>query len=401
MLTTPFTVRSPLLWLLSGFLLLSAGGPAAWADPLAEVRDLSAASLYVESPGRPALAYQAEMPRVPASTLKLLTAYAALETWGRAHRFHTDVATDRDGWIWVKGGGDPWLVSEELDRLVEGLRQRGLSRVTGIGVDDSLFDPALEIAGRSDSRNPYDAPLTALAANFNSVAVERQGQAVRSGEAQTPLTPTARALALSAPEGRDRLSLVTRERALRHFAELLAAKLRAAGIEVGTAWRLAEQPRDARLLYRHRNSRTLEAQIAPMLEYSNNFIANALFVHLAAPDDQGQVDMAEARAAMRRFVRERFGWDTAVIEDGAGLSRGNRLSARQLVELLAAFEPYRDLLPEQHGNPSVRAKTGTLSGVSCYAGFVRQGSGWARFALLINQPTDAGLRLRFASALAR
>lgn len=394
-------LKRAFVYLLSGLLLYAASSPVVQAGPIEEVRALGAASFLVEYPDGTMLSDQADAARIPASTMKLLTAYAALQTWGRAHRFHTDIYRDAAGWLWVKGYADPWLISEELDRLVAELRARGLRRVAGIGLDDSFFAPELEIAGRSQTRNPYDAPVSALAVNFNSVAVERRGQRVRSTEAQTPLTATARALALSAPEGRDRLSLVTRERALRHVAELLAAKLSAAGVELGADSRVASLPDGASMFYRHHNSRTLEQIIAPMLEYSNNFIANLLFAHLAAPDDQGHITMSGARAAMREFVRERFGWRGAVIEDGAGLARANRLSTRQLFDVLAAFTPYRDLMPVQDDNPAVRAKTGTLSGVSCYAGYVRQDSGWARFALLINAPVSPGLRLRFASALVR
>jgi D-alanyl-D-alanine carboxypeptidase/D-alanyl-D-alanine-endopeptidase (penicillin-binding protein 4) len=104
---------------------------------------------------------------------------------------------------------------------------------------------------------------------------------------------------------------------------------------------------------------------------------------------------------MTNFARRRFGWSDFSVEDGAGLSRGNRLSARQLVDVMEAFAPYRDLMPAQDGNSSVRAKTGTLKGVSCYAGYVRRGSAWEPFALLINQPVDYNLRLKVASALVR
>jgi D-alanyl-D-alanine carboxypeptidase/D-alanyl-D-alanine-endopeptidase (penicillin-binding protein 4) len=141
--------------------------------------------------------------------------------------------------------------------------------------------------------------------------------------------------------------------------------------------------------------------IQPMLKHSNNFIANALFLRLADPSGKGRVSVAGAQRAMTDFARKRFDWKDFRVEDGAGLSRGNRLSARQLVDVMEAFSPYRDLMPVQDGNSSVRAKTGTLRGVSCYAGYVRRGGGWEPFALLINQPVDYNLRLRVASGLVR
>jgi D-alanyl-D-alanine carboxypeptidase/D-alanyl-D-alanine-endopeptidase (penicillin-binding protein 4) len=68
--------------------------------------------------------------------------------------------------------------------------------------------------------------------------------------------------------------------------------------------------------------------------------------------------------------------------------------------VLDALEPHRNLVSAQDGNSNVRAKTGTLRGVSCYAGWVRRGGGWVPFSLLINQPVAYGFRKQVATALA-
>ena len=57
-------------------------------------------------------------------------------------------------------------------------------------------------------------------------------------------------------------------------------------------------------------------------------------------------------------------------------------------------------MPRQRGNSGIRAKTGTLRGVSSYAGYVRRNGHWSTFALLINQPVNYKLRLQVASELA-
>lgn len=389
-------------WLLCLPLVLSGWWPApSTAGPVDQVQGLSRASLLVQEGGRSLVSHNADRPMVPASTMKVLTALAALETWGRGHRFETDFYLDGSGWLWVKGLADPYLVSEELDRIAQGLKSKGVREVKGIGLDDSFFAPDVEIAGRSSSDNPYDAPVTALAANFNTVSVVRSGSKVSSAEPQTPLTPTARRLGSEGSAGKKRVNLQQRSLAVGYFGELLAAKLRGAGIQVGEGQRNAPIPRGAKRVYRHQNSRTLAEVVGPTLEYSNNFVANALFLHLASPDGKGQVSMAAAQRAMTDFARRRFGWRDFTVQDGAGLSRGNRLSARQLVEVMEAFAPYRDLMPAQDGNSAVRAKTGTLRGVSCYAGYVRRGGTWEPFALMINEPVDYNLRLRVASALVR
>jgi D-alanyl-D-alanine carboxypeptidase/D-alanyl-D-alanine-endopeptidase (penicillin-binding protein 4) len=375
-----------------------AAAPAPAPDPVARVLALPRAALLLEEGGRPVITRQADQPMVPASTLKILTALAAIERWGLDHRFHTDFHRTADGWLWVKGGGDPYLVSEELDGVAQALRRLGVREVAGIGTDDGLFAPDLEIEGRSATRNPYDAPVTALAANFNTVNVVRSKDGtVRSAEPQTPLTPLARELAGRLPPGTERVNLRERDTALRYFAELLGAKLAATGVVVGSGVRSGRVPAGAERVYRHQGSRDLQAVLAGMLEHSSNFVANDLFLLLGDAGDGRPLTVAAAQRALTSWATRRFGWQGFRIEDGAGLSPGNRLSARQLVDAVKAFAPYRELLPA-HGS-QVRAKTGTLSNVSTYAGFVQRNGAWQPFALMINQPVPYGLRLEVADAL--
>ncbi len=379
-------------------LLLGVGTVAAAGNPVSQVLAMPKASLMLEEGGRALIARRPDAPMVPASTMKILTALAAIQRWGLDHRFHTDFFRSADGWLWVKGWGDPYLVSEELDLIARALREAGVRSVAGVGTDDSYFAPDVEIQGRSSSNNPYDAPVTALAANFNTISVINKGGVVASAEAQTPITPLAREFGRRLGAGKQRVNLSERGPAVRYFGELMAAKLAANGIQVGEGRRVGRVPAGAERLYRHRNSRDLRAVLASMLEYSNNFIANDLFLLLGDRGDGRPVSIAGAQRTAAAWADKTFGWRGHRIEDGAGLSRGNRLSARQLLDAVRAFAPYRDLLPRQNG--SVLAKTGTLKGVSCYAGFVRRGGRWEPFSLLINQPVDYNLRLRVADALA-
>jgi D-alanyl-D-alanine carboxypeptidase/D-alanyl-D-alanine-endopeptidase (penicillin-binding protein 4) len=347
--------------------------------------------------GKVRIAHLADQPMIPASTMKVVTALAAIQRWGLDHRFHTDVST-LDGWLWVTGG-DPYLVSEELDRLVAALKSQGLRSVAGIGLDDGLFTSGLKIDGRSSTDNPYDAPVTALAVNFNTLALTKQAGKLASGESQTPLTPLGREIAGRLGPGKHRVNLKDRETALRYFGEVLAAKLAAAGIAVKGDVSFGPTPSGAKRQYRHENSRNLREVLTSMLEYSNNFIANYLFVMLGGKEGQLGLDMAKGQAAARQWVDKEFRWRNYRIEDGAGLSRANRLSARQLLAVVKAFAPYRDLLPAHEG--VARAKTGTLKGVSTYAGFVRRAGRWEPFGLMINEPVAYNLRLEVADTLAR
>lgn len=379
-------------------LLLLPTAATVSADPISRAVSLSNASLVVEEGGKEVVSANADRPMVPASTMKLVTALAAIERWGLDHRFTTDFYRGRDGRLWVKGGGDPYLVSEELDSAVAGLKRQGLRDVTGIGLDDSLFAASDKIPGRSSSDNPYDAPVTALAVNFNTVNVRVSGGSISSAEPQTPITATAKRMAAGMGNGKQRVNLKTRANSLAYFGELLEAKLKAAGIAVKGGVEIAPLPAGAQHIYSHRNSRTLETVVTNMLEYSTNFVANNLFLLLG--EQGGRSSMAASQRVVESWAQRKFGWRNFTIEDGAGLSRGNRISGRQLIDVLDAMAPYRRLVPQQDNNANVRAKTGTLRGVSCYAGWVRRGSAWVPFSLLINQPVDYGFRLQVASALA-
>lgn len=382
-------------------LILSTGPAPALAgsgDILSRALELPKASLVVEERGRAVISHHADRAMVPASTMKILTALAAIRHWGLDHHFHTDFYLGADNRIWVKGYGDPYLVSEELERIAKALKARGVQEVAGVGTDDSYFDPGVEISGRSSSSNPYDAPVTALAANFNTVNIMNRGGKVHSAEVQTPLTPLARRLGQRLGAGKHRVNLAKRENAVQYFGELLSAKLSQAGIQVRGGSRNGRVPAGAEKLYRHENSRNLRMVVAAMLEYSNNFIANGLFLKLAEQGDHRPLSIPRAQRTFAAWVDNTFGWHGYRVDDGAGLSRGNRLSARQLVEVVNAFAPYMDLLPEH--NARVRAKTGTLRGVSCYAGFVKRGKYWEPFSLLINQPVPYNFRRQVADALA-
>ena len=361
---------------------------------------LPKASLLVEEGGKPVIAHGADRPMMPASTMKLLTALAAIKRWGLEHHFETQVLRDGEGRLWVKGAGDPYLVSEELDMLAKAVRAAGVSSVAGVGADDSFYAATLDIPGRSSTDNPYDAPVTALAANFNTLNLKVAGGSVVSAEPQTQLTPLARRLGQSMGSGTQRVNLKDKGLGARYFAELLTAKLEATGVKVTAEPLVGHVPAGAKPLLTYKNSRSLRANLAPMLEYSNNFVANGLFLKLA---DQGggggPITIAQAQQAMAKWIDREFRWRDYRVEDGAGLSRGNRLSARQLVEVLDAFAAYRDLLPRQ--GDQIRAKTGTLTGVSAYAGYIHRDGRWAPFSLLINQAVDPGLRKRVADDLAR
>ena len=353
--------------------------------------------LVVDPSGNEIQSHHADRPMIPASTMKLLTALLALETWGSDHRFVTDFALDQKNYLWVKGYGDPFLISEEIDLIVIALKKRGLKKINGIGVDDSYFSSDIIIDGQSKTDNPYDAPLSALAANFNTINVKRKDQKTFSAEPQTPLTPLIKHLAKDLPVGTHRINLGEQTQSPRYFAEILMAKLEAQGIRITNKLIEGTIPDTIFPFYRHQNSHDLSEIISAMLQYSNNFIANQLFLLLGVEEKGAPATMDKSRSTIRSKVQKLFGWQNYAVREGAGLSRDNRLSARQLIDILQHFLPYRDLISRQ--NDRILAKSGTLKGVSTYAGYLFRSDQWMPFALMINQSVPYNFRKKVALEL--
>ena len=349
-----------------------------------------ASYLLLDDHGETLAACRPDTPLIPASTQKILTAWLALDHWGPDFRFSTDFYIDEDQLLWVRGRGDPMLVSEELGQMAEAIARLGLTALTGIGVDSSYYATHIEVPGRSGSDNPYDAPVAALAVNFNTVNLSRKHGKLQSAEAQTPLTATARRLGKRVNGMNQRINLRTGTDSGVYFAEILRHKLNENGLSVGSTIRQGRVPTGAKRVHHHENSRTLSDVIGAMLKYSTNFIANELFLNLGADAFEPPADMDKAVRYATRRIEERFGWQDVRILEGAGLSRANRLSARQLAELLQAFQPWKHLLPDFSGG--VKAKTGTLNGIRTLAGYLEPDEADLPFAILINSPAPRNLR---------
>lgn len=355
-----------------------------------------ASLLVLDHQGQSVYSIRPDKQRVPASTLKLLTTLLAIEKWGLSHRFYTDFFLLPGNDLGIKGYGDPFLISEELSRITEALSKIGVRTIRDIVIDTHRFPVRTLVPGRGQSRNPYDAPVGALAVNFNTIALRKSGDTVHRGEAQTPVTPSARRLANELKSGKHRINIPTHIEGAVYFAEILAAKMKDQGIMVQRSIRPSPMPKDQKPIYRHHNSKNLKEVLRGMLRYSNNFIANQLFLMLASAENQ-PVTLKDAQDYTENKAVEIFGWKNFRVLEGAGLSRKNSLSARQLIDILQKLKPYRGLLPSQ--NPRIRAKSGTLNGVNCYAGFLNRGSGWTPFALLINKPVALTFRYQAAIAL--
>ncbi|MFW5426218.1 MAG: D-alanyl-D-alanine carboxypeptidase, partial [Methylophagaceae bacterium] len=241
---------------------------------------------------------------------------------------------------------------------------------------------------------------TAIAANFNTIAVKKIAGKIISSEAQTPLTPFAENLAgqqqLSKWTSRINTGFSSNE-AERYFAELLAAFLRQQGITVGEQLIWGKVPQQS-IYYTHTNSKSLAEIIRPMMKYSTNFIANQLILMLSVEHYLRPANFADVELYMEDHLREEFNWNRVSLKEGAGLSRENKLSPKQLVQLLEAFRPWKHLLPEVA--PGIYAKSGTLNKVSTLAGYaVDNNQQWNAFALMMKQSVSHKRRNQLASEL--
>ncbi len=364
---------------------------------LEQILNMDQASLITGSADNPDKAIRPELPLIPASTLKLLTALFALQTWGSDHKFITDFYLDKNNILWLKGYGDPFLISEELNLIVTALKKKGLKKIAGIGIDDNYFSDDIKVDGQSQTDNPYDASLSALAANFNTFNVIRDENGLRSAESQTPLTPLMKYLSGKLPKGKHRINLGKQEYSSLNFAQIFSMKLQASDIEVGDILKEEKLPNSQTPYYRHKNSHDLSTIISAMLKYSNNFIANQLFLLLGVEAKGAPASMAKSRSTIDQKIYALFNWKDQIILEGSGLSRGNRLSARQLIDVLKQFAPYKQLLSQQ--NNHILAKSGTLNGVSTYAGYLRKNNKWEPFVIMINQAAKYNLRKQIAEEL--
>ena len=347
----------------------------------------------IDADGNELIAQNADKPFVPASVAKVVTAWLAMETLGADYRFKTQFYLDANRVLYVRGGGDPFLVSEELELLAPQLVAAiGKEPITGIVLDSSYYPPGITIPGIEDTNEAYDALNSALAVNFNTINAVRKGSTVYSAEKQTPITP----LAVSefrrrGPQGRSRISLTQEpEVSLKYAGELLAAFIEKAGGKVEGEISVGPVPEGMTPVYVHNQSRSLAAIINQLLIGSNNYIANQIFLEIGGQRYGGPVSLEKSLQVANEMLAAQGLQDAIHMEEGSGISRGNRFTARGLAKVLDLFVPYAELM---HGHDGGTNKTGTMSGIRTLAGYADTANhGRVRFVIALKVGTG---RLRY------
>ena len=411
---------------------------------------LSLAVIPLTGPGS-ASYFNADVSVNPASTMKLVTTYAALELLGPTHQWQTEFYGDGplqdgvlNGNLYLKGGGDPKLNMERLWLMMRDLRTNGVQRITGdLVLDRSHFNlpqlPTFNDDG-GDPNKPFLVGPDSLMVNLKSVRmISRTAGGKVSVMMEPPLTNVridnqVKALPASKcpawPDVRynpvtqfDGTTLVVTGKlaegcsaqsylALLDHPGYAAGAVRAIWQELGGSIlgkdRLGDVPKSAKLLART-FSPDLTEVIRDINKYSNNTMARQLFLSLGE-SFRDRADPDDAKAAQRVIrnwlAKKGITAPRLVIENGSGLSRAERISAREMAGMLQAawHSPYAaefiasmplvgmdGTMRKRLKNTGMRGqghiKTGTLNNVRAIAGFTRtaKGKNWVVVALLNDQ----------------
>ena len=253
----------PLLAFACALLLMPAQALAGAREKLASLAP-SGLVLVMDEKGNELVAQNADKPFVPASVAKIVTAWLAMEVLGADYRFKTRFYLDGDRVLYIRGGGDPFLISEELAQLAPALVAAiGKQPLSGIVLDASYYPSDIRIPGIEATDEAYDALNSALAVNFNTIHAVRKGKTVRSAEEQTPITPLAISQFLArGAQGHGRISLTQNPTmGLQYAGELIAAFIERAGGSVKGKISTGVVPEGLEPVYVHYQSRPLSRSL--------------------------------------------------------------------------------------------------------------------------------------------
>src|ERR1035437_2331729 len=431
--------------------------------------------LVVDAEGKlpPRLSHRASVAVNPASVMKLVSTYAALDLLGPAYTWHTPVyvegavrASTLFGNLYIKGQGDPKLVLERLWLLLRRVQGLGIDKIAGdIVLDQSAFETETADPASFDGEplRPYNAAPEALLINFKSVGMSFvpepsaniahvQFEPPLSGVQMQPSVPLSNApcgdyrAALKADfsdparirfEGSYPASCFEKNWSVA-YADPKSYNLRAvAGLWREMGGQLIGTVREGRVPMR------ADAPAQPLLEsafevispplaelirdinkYSNNLMAKQLFLTLSLVDAEVAgnsapvASLAASREVLRRWWQTRInGDDVPILDNGAGLSRLERISANALARLLQSA--YRSpLMPElmaslpiagvdgtlkrsrAESRGSAHLKTGSLRDVAALAGHVHGARGkYYVLVALANHPNANATRPAFDALL--
>jgi serine-type D-Ala-D-Ala carboxypeptidase/endopeptidase (penicillin-binding protein 4) len=458
-----------------------AGGFAGLDSFFSDGEAIHGVSFVRLSDGKVLYEKNADAQLSPASVTKVITGACVMSYFGPATTFETPIyVTQRpkggvvNGDLIVKGSGDPMLISELMGQMAFDLKSRGIQTIKGrVIIDNELFDEEFRDESRKDgakaSSHAYDAPVSAFAINFNTVAVNVAPTANNQpaiatlnpfplasvklqGKVQTTAGDSDQGVQVSRQTaGKSTVIQVSGrigegagiKKVYRSVADprtlsqdYLKGFLVQAGIKVGelTIGRKSVVGEPFYKLQGYDMRRIVNG----LNTFSNNFTADmltkklgAVFFNEAKSESPGSGTLEHGVAVLSRFLKSDVGLkDSFTLLNGSGLSIENRMTAKQVAQVLVWMERQADLFPDYLGSlPAsgwdgtlkkrvknseelqgvIRAKTGTLTEpitVASIAGYFRHPQeGWIAFVILSNgqqgrsQPGLVGLRAKQDKAL--
>jgi D-alanyl-D-alanine carboxypeptidase/D-alanyl-D-alanine-endopeptidase (penicillin-binding protein 4) len=396
----------------------------------------TAVSVFLQqvSASSPTLAVNAQVPRNPASVMKLLTTLVALETLGPNYRWRTEAYVRGalrggvlDGDLILKGYADPYLTPERFWELLRGLRDRGLRRVRGdVIVDDAFLAKPSESRGDFDGRpyRAYNALPYALSLNFQATQLHlrpdegaakvraftypplanlkiRNDLRLESGpcrkrhlspgvhvaqDARGATVALKGSFSVDCPEWENTYLVMEPDT---HVGGAFDALWRELGGEVDGIVKRGVKPQGAKLFH-NTESPTLGEVIRGMNKYSNNLMSRLLMLTVAAEAYGAPGTLEKGRRAVEDWERSKGHMFAGLrVGNGSGLSRIARVSAADLGQmLLAAY--HSPVMPEFMASLAIAGvdgtmrrrlrdsevagrghiKTGSLNNVSAMAGYV-------------------------------
>ena len=437
-----------LVILAAAMLVALVAAPANAALPPAIARafldegiPLTAVGVYVREIGasRPVLSHQANQAMNPASTMKLLTTFAALELLGPDYRWKTEAYADGqitgatlDGNLLLKGYGDPKITIEQFQALIAALRATGLSTIRGdLVLDRSYFAPAPHDPAAFDAEplKPYNVGPDALLVNFKSVRFAFAPNAADNAVAVSVEPPLASVMLHGAPKltsgecndwrsGLGATFVNHAETAGADFSGLYPAACGEHEWYVALLdhphyvlamftyyWKeaggsFAGSVRDGRVPPGAKPIATLQSPplydaVRDINKLSNNVMARQLFLTLATSAYPPPATTERAAETVRRWlVQQKLHFPELVLDNGSGLSRRERIAAQSLAQLLLAADASKlrtdfvSSLAVAATDGTVRKrfadedvadwallKTGSLEGVRALAGYVYAADG--------------------------
>ncbi len=391
----------------------------------------SAVAIYIKdvNSGNVIFSMNEKAPMLPASTLKIITSSAAVDTLGADYKYKTQLYKSTNNDLYLKLSGDPLLESLDLDKLIESANSKSIVPKT-FYVDDSVFDKTEWGEGWQwdDSLNPLMPKFSSYNINKNLLKVEVTPTSQGASPKLTvkpfyPLTfmnlvttdttvPTSVSIDSDSTIAPNMLNLsgtvskltnviVPVPNTRMNFILRLENSINSKKMEYFGAIKNAKLP-DKNVYLVDEIEHPIEDMIPLILKNSNNFVAETLFKSAGAVWANAQGSIRNSLGMLSAyFDKNGLNSDDIKIVDGSGVSKNNIMTAEFMGEFLEYksktedFDTFKELLPTAgegtlknrmlYFKDNLRAKTGTLADTSAIAGYItsRKGRLYA-FDIMIN-----------------